>query len=196
MPKEKLTLYLEHEQIAWLDSKTNPELKVSAVVRNLIRDKMNVESRRKAKKNPFSTGLDPFSFYVINEDVIPDDLQEYSDLLIEWWPIRKKKGGSCTTSVAERIFKKLRSFPTQDRKQALENAIAGGWKDLFPLKQSYKPEEPEFKPKYLRPVIMIYHQHLLKWVKLLKNLWKVNYENYRTIKTTRYLQRSGDSQIF
>ena len=150
MPKEKLTLYVEHEQIAWLDSKTNPELKVSAVVRNLIRDKMNVESRRKAKKNPFSTGLDPFSFYVINKDVIPDDLKEYSELLIEWWPIRKKKGGSCTTSVAERIFKKLRSFPTQDRKQALENAIAGGWKDLFPLKQSYKPEEPEFKPKYFK----------------------------------------------
>ena len=72
------------------------------------------------------------------------------DLLIEWWPIRKKKGGSCTTSVAERIFKKLRSFPTQDRKQALENAIAGGWKDLFPLKQSYKPEEPEFKPRYFK----------------------------------------------
>jgi len=35
-------------------------------------------------------------------------------------------------------------------KQALENAIAGGWKDLFPLKQSYKPEEPEFKPKYFK----------------------------------------------
>ena len=150
MPKEKLTLYLEHEQIAWLDSKTNPELKVSAVVRNLIRDKMNVESRRKAKKT--STGLDPFSFYVINEDVIPDDLKEYSDLLIEWWPIRKKKGGSCTTSVAERIFKKLRSFPTQDRKQALENAIAGGWKDLFPIKKSKFEQETQNvpKPKYFK----------------------------------------------
>ena len=152
MPKEKLTLYLEHEQIAWLDSKTNPELKVSAVVRNLIRDKMNVESRRKAKKNPFSTGLDPFSFYVINKDVIPDDLKEYSDLLIEWWPIRKKKGGSCTTSVANRIFKKLRSFPTQDRKQALENAIAGGWKDLFPIKKSKFEQETQNvpKPKYFK----------------------------------------------
>ena len=37
-----------------------------------------------------------------------------------------------------------------NRKQALENAIAGGWKDLFPLKQSYKPEEPEFKPRYFK----------------------------------------------
>ena len=152
MPKEKLTLYLEHEQIAWLDSKTNPELKVSAVVRNLIRDKMNAESRRKAKKNPFSTGLDPFSFYVINEDVIPDDLKEYSDLLIEWWPIRKKKGASCTQSVANRIFDTLRSFPSQDRKQALENAITGGWKDLFPLKKSKFEQEAENvpKPKYFK----------------------------------------------
>ena len=143
MPKEKLTLYLEHEQIAWLDSKTNPELKVSAVVRNLIRDKMNVESRRKAKKNPFSTGLDPFSFYVINKDVIPDDLKEYADLLIEWWPIRKKKGASCTESVANRIFNTLRSFPSQDRKEALEKAITAGWKDIYPLKKGYKPEEPK-----------------------------------------------------
>ena len=141
MPKEKLTLYLEHEQIAWLDSKTNPELKVSAVVRNLIRDKMNVESRRKAKKT--STGLDPFSFYVINHDVIPDDLKEYADLLIEWWPIRKKKGASCTQSVANRIFDTLRSFPSQDRKEALEKAITGGWKDIYPLKKGYKPEEPK-----------------------------------------------------
>ena len=147
MPKEKLTLYLEHEQIAWLDSKTNPELKVSAVVRNLIRDKMNVESRRKAKKNPFSTGLDPFSSSTIKTDQIPSDLKEYADLLVEWWPIRKKKGGSCTTSVAERIFKKLRSFPTQDRKQALENAIAGGWKDLFPIKKSKFEQEAQNVPK-------------------------------------------------
>ena len=144
MPKEKLTLYLEPEHIEWLESQTDEEKKVSAVVRNLIRKAMKLKSKRK------SVASDPFSYYIINPEVIPDDLKQYADLLIEWWPIRKKKGGSCTTSVAERIFKKLRSFPTQDRKQALENAIAGGWKDLFPLKQSYKPEEPEFKPKYFK----------------------------------------------
>ena len=148
MPKEKLTLYLEPDMKTWLESKTNPELKKSGVVRNIIRDKMNVEKKRKAKQA--GTISDPFNLPTLTADLIPDDLKQYSDLLIEWWPIRKKKGGSCTTSVAERIFKKLRSFPTQDRKQALENAIAGGWKDLFPLKQSYKPEEPEFKPKYFK----------------------------------------------
>ena len=141
MPKEKLTLYLEPDMKTWLESKTNPELKKSGVVRNIIREKMNVEKKRKAKQA--GTTFDPFNLPTLTADLIPDDLKQYSDLLIEWWPIRKKKGGSCTTSVAERIFKTLRSFPSQDRKEALEKAITGGWKDIYPLKKGYKSEEPK-----------------------------------------------------
>ena len=141
MPKEKLTLYLEPDMKTWLESKTNPELKKSGVVRNIIRDKMNVEKKRKAKQAV--TTSDPFNLPTLTADLIPDDLKQYSDLLIEWWPIRKRKGGSCTESVANRIFKTLRSFPSQDRKEALEKAITGGWKDIYPLKKGYKPEEPK-----------------------------------------------------
>ena len=139
MPKEKVTLYLEPEMKAWLESQVDEEQKVSAVVRNLIRKAMKLKSRKKQ----ITTMNDPFSFYTITADLIPDDLKEYSELLIEWWPIRKQKGGSCTTSVAERIFKTLRSFPSQDRQEALEKAITGGWKDIYPLKKGYKPEEPK-----------------------------------------------------
>ena len=105
---------------------------------------MKLKSKRK------SVASDPFSYYIINPDVIPDDLKEYADLLIEWWPIRKKKGASCTLKVANRIFDTLRSFPSQDRKEALEKAITAGWKDIYPLKKGYKPEEPQFKPKYFK----------------------------------------------
>ena len=45
MPKEKLTLYLEPEHIEWLESQTNEEQKVSAVVRNLIRKAMKLKSK-------------------------------------------------------------------------------------------------------------------------------------------------------
>tara|TARA_X000001382_G_scaffold120608_1_gene102271 strand:+ start:790 stop:1260 length:471 start_codon:yes stop_codon:yes gene_type:complete len=139
MPKEKVTLYLEPEMKAWLESQVDEEQKVSAVVRNLIRKAMKLKSSKKQ----ITTVNDPFSFYTITADLIPDDLKDYSELLIEWWPIRKQKGGSCTTSVAERIFKTLRSFPSQDRKEALEKAISNGWKDIFPLKKGYKAEEPK-----------------------------------------------------
>ena len=142
MPKEKVTLYLEPEQIEWLNLQTDEEKKVSAVVRNLIRKAMKLKSRRKQ----VTTVNDPFSFYTITADLIPDDLKEYSELLIEWWPVRKQKGGICSTKVANRIFDTLRSFPSQDRKEALEKAITGGWKDVFPLKKGYKPEEPKNHP--------------------------------------------------
>ena len=142
MPKEKVTLYLEPEMKAWLESQVDEEQKVSTVVRNLIRKAMKLKSRKKQ----ITTVNDPFSFYTITADLIPDDLKDYSDLLIEWWPIRKKKGGVCSTKVANRLFDTLRSFPSQDRKEALEKAITGGWKDVFPLKKGYKPEEPKNHP--------------------------------------------------
>ena len=107
---------------------------------------MKAKSKKKAN-TATEVKVDPFSGSTITADLIPDDLKDYADLLIEWWSIRYKNKGTCSTSVANRIFNKLRSFPTQDRKQALENAIAGGWKDLFPIKKSKFEQEAENVPK-------------------------------------------------
>ena len=146
MPKEKLTLYLEPEQIEWLNLQTDEEKKVSTVVRNLIRKAMKVKSRKKIVSVP----MDLYGFSSITPDLIPDDLKDCADLIEEWWPIRKQKGAVNSTKVAKRIFDKLRSFPSQDRKKALENAITAGWKDIYEVKKGYKPEEPQFKPKYFK----------------------------------------------
>ena len=144
MAKTKITMFLDPELIEWLDLNRDEETSRSAYLRILIRKDMKAKSRRKT--GPVATTNDVFSNPVITADLIPDDLKDYADLLIEWWPIRKQKGGSCTTSVANRIFKTLRSFPSQDRKEALEKAITGGWKDIYPLKKGYKPEEPKNHP--------------------------------------------------
>ena len=146
MPKEKLTLYLEPEQIEWLNLQTDEEKKVSTVVRNLIRKAMKVKSRKKIVSVP----MDLYGFSSITPDLIPDDLKDCADLIEEWWPIRKQKGAINSTKVAKRIFDKLRSFPSQDRKKALENAFTAGWKDIYEVKKGYKPEEPQFKPKYFK----------------------------------------------
>ena len=133
-------MFLDSDLIKWLDMNRDEETSRSALVRILIRKAMKAKSR---KKTNTSVDVDPFSGSIITADSIPDDLKDYADLLIEWWPIRKQKGGISSTKVANRIFDKLRSFHIQDRKQALENAITGGWKDLFPIKKAYKPEEPK-----------------------------------------------------
>ena len=144
MAKTKITMFLDPELIEWLDLNRDEETSRSAYLRILIRKDMKTKSRRKTA--PVATINDVFSNPVITADLIPDDLKDYADLLIEWWTIRKQKGGSCTTSVANRIFKTLRSFPSQDRKEALEKAITSGWKDIYPLKKGYKPEEPKNHP--------------------------------------------------
>ena len=86
---------------------------------------------------------DPFANPTINGRLIPDDLKEYSQLILEWWPIRYKKKATCSTKVAERIFDKLRTFTPKDRKIALEGAIAGGWMNIYERKQSNIAEEPK-----------------------------------------------------
>jgi len=132
----KVSVFLDKEMATFIDENKTYGMRRSDYMRGLVWEKMK---RKKAKSIP----SDHFSYYIMNTDVIPDDLKEYADLLIEWWPIRKKKGASCTLKVANRIFKTLRSFPSQDRKEALEKAITAGWKDIYPLKKGYKPEEPK-----------------------------------------------------
>ena len=140
--KIKVCVWLEPELYEYLDTARGEELRIPQFIRVILKQKM----KSAAKRKPKSVASDPFSYYIINPEVIPDDLKEYADLLIEWWPIRKKKGASCTQSVANRIFNTLRSFPSQDRKEALEKAITAGWKDIYPLKKGYKPEEPKNHP--------------------------------------------------
>ena len=146
MEKTKVCVWLDPDLHTYLNEARGEELTIPQYIRLILKQKMKSATKRKPK----SVASDPFSYYIINPEVIPDDLKEYADLLIEWWPIRKKKGASCTQSVANRIFNTLRSFPSQDRKEALENAITGGWKNIYEVKKGYKPQEPEFKPKYFK----------------------------------------------
>ena len=140
--KEHFSLYLEPDMIEWLkfEAEKDGEIKTSGIVRNLIRRAMKAKAPKKS-----STDLtnDPFSNPVINGRLVPDDLKDNAHLICEWWPIRYKKKATCSTKVAERIFKKLRTFTPEDRKKALEKAIAGGWRDIYEVKQSKIAEEPK-----------------------------------------------------
>ena len=139
--KIKVAIYLDKELDDFLEKNRGEELKKTQYIRIILRKEMRM--KEKEAKRSAKTMNDPFNSSFINQSLIPDDLKQYSDLFIEWWPIRKRKGGVCSTKVANRLFDTLRSFPSQDRKQALEKAITGGWKDLFPIKQSKFTEEPK-----------------------------------------------------
>ena len=135
----KVSVFLDKEMATFIDENKTYGMRRSDYMRGLVWEKM----KRKKVKPSVKTMNDSFNSSCITTDLIPDDLKQYSELFIEWWPIRKQKGGVCSTKVANRLFDTLRSLPSQDRKQALEKAITGGWKDLFPIKKSKFTEEPK-----------------------------------------------------
>ena len=148
MEKTKVCIWLDPDLHQFLDETKGEELKIPQYIRLILKQKMKTAAKRKPKA--ITDGSDPFASSVISVNMIPGDLKEYADLIVEWWAIRHRNKATCSTSVSERIFKKLRTFPPQGKKNALEKAITAGWKDIYPLKKGYKPEEPEFKPKYFK----------------------------------------------
>ena len=134
----KVSVFLDEEMAGFIDDTKTYGMNRSDYMRSLVWEKM----KRKRPK-PSQPSNDPFANPIINGRLIPDDLKEYSQLILEWWPIRHKKKATCSTKVAERIFDKLRTFTPKDRKTALEGAIAGGWMNIYEIKQSKIAEEPK-----------------------------------------------------
>ena len=88
---------------------------------------------------------DPNRLKKLPQTSVPADLLGCGDLLIEFWSVKK---GVRSTPVLNRICKKLRQWSLEDRRTALERAIASGWGDVFPPKKqgSYgSTQEPDTK---------------------------------------------------
>ena len=134
----KVSVFLDEEMAVFIDDTKTYGMNRSDYMRSLVWEKM----KRKRPK-PSQPSNDPFANPTINGRLIPDDLKDLSQLILEWWPIRHKKKATCSTKVAERIFDKLRTFTPKERKAALEGAIAGGWMNIYERKQSKIAEEPK-----------------------------------------------------
>ena len=134
----KVSVFLDEEMAVFIDDTKTYGMNRSDYMRSLVWEKM----KRKRPK-PSQPSNDPFANPTINGRLIPDDLKDVSQLILEWWPIRHKKKATCSTKVAERIFDKLRTFTPKERKTALEGAIAGGWMNIYDVKQSKVAEEPK-----------------------------------------------------
>ena len=150
MSSKKVCIWLEPDLYEFCDEARGEELSVPQYIRLILKQKKKSSAKRKPKA--LTNGSDPFASSIISANMIPGDLKEYADLIVEWWGVRYRKKATCSTSVSERIFKKLRTFPPQGKKNALEKAIAGGWKDIYEIKESKfaKDEQVVPKPRYFK----------------------------------------------
>ncbi|MGA0101484.1 MAG: hypothetical protein ACO3HF_05495, partial [Burkholderiaceae bacterium] len=70
----------------------------------------------------------PYSVKAISADLVPADLIDCQQLLPEFWAVKK---GTRSEGVWNRVCNKLRQWTPEQRREALERAIASGWGDVF-----------------------------------------------------------------
>ena len=166
----QVVVRITNEQMAWLDSQVGQFRPKSVVVRDLIDSAMrnldmgctldgasesfrkgreserspstsyikediyidNNKKNTKKKKDQFTTKHLPDSIQV------PDAIVDCDQLLREYWSVKK---GTRSERVWNRLCTKLATWTPQDRRKALEAAIASGWADI------YEPKPDRTSPK-------------------------------------------------
>lgn len=71
---------------------------------------------------------DAFSVKALDPVLVPADLVDCQQLLPEFWAVKK---GTRSEGVWNRVCGKLRGWTPEQRREALERAIASGWGDVF-----------------------------------------------------------------
>ena len=80
------------------------------------------------KTNTRARARDAYATKAIDVDLVPDDLLDCQQLLPEFWAVKK---GTRSEGVWKRVCGKLRGWTPEQRREALERAIASGWGDVF-----------------------------------------------------------------
>ena len=115
----------------------------------------NKKNKEKSKSNFTKTSKalestekrDPFASKVLKPELIPKDLQDCSELFIEWWAARHKKGATCSSKIAEREFSKLRAWNPQKRLEAIQKAIYKPWMQLYAVTDTQAAEVAASGPR-------------------------------------------------
>ena len=108
---------------------------------NKIENKKNKEKEKSTEKR------DSFASKVLKAEQIPKDLQDCSELFIEWWAARHKKGATCSSKIAEREFSKLRAWSKVNRISALQKAIYKPWMQLYAVTDAQAAETASSGPR-------------------------------------------------
>ena len=74
MEKTKVCIWLDSDLHTYLNESRGDELTIPQYIRLICKQKM----KSAAKRKPKSVASDPFSYYIINQNAIPDDFSRRS----------------------------------------------------------------------------------------------------------------------
>jgi hypothetical protein len=113
--------HLDSEDEVATDSTSQPKPAVEV-------EKLAAQSLEQKKGGCGGKTIDLFARRQLDPSLIPSELLDCQQLLPEFWAVKK---GTRSQQVFNRVCNKLRQWDSEQRREALERAIASGWGDVF-----------------------------------------------------------------
>ena len=109
---------------------------------------------------PAKSAGDPFTKKAISLELIPDDLLDDSDLLLDFWKVKK---GTRSERAWNGLVSKLRGMNAADRTKALTAAYEGGWATVYEPKPDTPQQGKWQPPETAHPASKVFRADDLDW---------------------------------
>lgn len=127
---------------------------------DLIEEGINRNPDRKPSKKK-----DPFASKNIPAELVPPELQQHAELLVDFWKVKK---GTRSERAWNGLVNKLNGMTPADQAKALAAAYDAGWSTVYeptdaPKQGKWKSEEPQMKHPAYRDAREIIAEQEARW---------------------------------
>jgi len=116
-----------------------------------IKEKENKEN--KSRKGGAGGKTNSFSRKALDPALVPDDLAQVRDELVEFWSVKK---GTRSENAYKRLCTKLRGLTPEDQRKALTEASDAGWATIYEPKAPQVSRKPWEAPEQPHPASRVF----------------------------------------
>ena len=116
-----------------------------------IKEKENKEN--KSRKGGAGGKTNSFSRKALDPALVPDDLAQVRDELVEFWSVKK---GTRSENAYKRLCTKLRGLTPEDQRKALAAASDAGWWTIYEPKPPPSAKKPWEPPEVAHPASKVF----------------------------------------
>ena len=119
---------------------------------------LSFSNKKEIKENKNRKGgaggkTDPFARKALDPALVPEDLAHVSELLIEFWSVKK---GTRSKNAYKRLCTKLRGLTPEDQRKALAAASDAGWWTIYEPKPPPSAKKPWEPPEQAHPASKVF----------------------------------------
>jgi len=111
------------------------------------------KKENKSRKGGAGGKTNSFSRKALDPALVPDDLAQVRDELVEFWSVKK---GTRSENAYKRLCTKLRGLTPEDQRKALTEASDAGWATIYEPKAPPPSRKPWEAPEQAHPASRVF----------------------------------------